>query len=624
MAEIPEYKRDESNDYLFVLKGLNEIPFPVGKNLLVDFLYGELENYSIEKNKLFDFESFGSMSAMTKERIFEIIDKLVTNKLIEVSNSVFNNFSKVLSIGKNGRAEIINPTFFSKSFSQKYWELETKISEEEMTSFVELEDFLKGFNLEQKKTIVSPKKKILCIAGAGSGKTFVLTKRIEFLNKMKRVKSDKILAITFTRKAKDEMNNRLQEFGVNAVVETFNSFSEKILLKYGGKIYGRKMKIATFQDKMFAVLRALDNLGISMEEAIQNYFIYGNKNKTIYQLQSMFVFDCFQVFEYFKSTRLSFEKFEKNYSDETLKSLKMIFGIVKYLDFHMATNGLRTYGDQVRNTIDFFKVYKKFIPIFDHVLVDEFQDVNSEQIELLDLLNSKNLFCTGDPRQSIFGWRGSEVDHILKFKEKYPDSEIINLTKNYRSNNHIVKVMNDLAKKMEVSPLESTFENKKDLKICKFDNEIQEFNFVKSKILSSEIPREEIFVLSRTNRQIEELSKVLKAAEINHSVKEEGSNDFSIKKGKVTLATIHSIKGLEAELVFVIGCTLSNFPCKVSDHPVIEKINVYNYNLEEEELRLFYVAISRAKNHLYLTYSGKNYTYFINKEVKESFFFEEF
>ena len=624
MAEIPEYKRDESNDYLFVLKGLNEIPFPVGKNLLVDFLYGELENYSIEKNKLFDFESFGSMSAMTKERIFEIIDKLVTNKLIEVSNSVFNNFSKVLSIGKNGRAEIINPTFFSKSFSQKYWELETKISEEEMTSFVELEDFLKGFNLEQKKTIVSPKEKILCIAGAGSGKTFVLTKRIEFLNKMKRVKRDKILAITFTRKAKDEMNNRLQEFGVNAVVETFNSFSEKILLKYGGKIYGRKMKIATFQDKMFAVLRALDNLGISMEEAIQNYFIYGNKNKTTYQLQSMFVFDCFQVFEYFKSTRLSFEKFEKNYSDETLKSLKMIFGIVKYLDFHMATNGLRTYGDQVRNTIDFFKVYKKFIPIFDHVLVDEFQDVNSEQIELLDLLNSKNLFCTGDPRQSIFGWRGSEVDHILKFKEKYPDSEIINLTKNYRSNNHIVKVMNDLAKKMEVSPLESTFENKKDLKICKFDNEIQEFNFVKSKILSSEIPREEIFVLSRTNRQIEELSKVLKAAEINHSVKEEGSNDFSIKKGKVTLATIHSIKGLEAELVFVIGCTLSNFPCKVSDHPVIEKINVYNYNLEEEELRLFYVAISRAKNHLYLTYSGKNYTYFINKEVKESFFFEEF
>ena len=624
MAEIPEYKRDESNDYLFVLKGLNEIPFPVGKNLLVDFLYGELENSSIEKNKLFDFESFGSMSAITKERIFEIIDKLVTNKLIEVSNSVFNNFSKVLSIGKNGRAEIINPTFFSKSLSQKYWELETKISEEEMTSFVELEDFLKGFNLEQKKTIVSPKEKILCIAGAGSGKTSVLTKRIEFLNKMKRVKSDKILAITFTRKAKDEMNNRLQEFGVNAVVETFNSFSEKILLKYGGKIYGRKMKIATFQDKMFAVLRALDNLGISMEEAIQNHFIYGNKNKTIYQLQSMFVFDCFQVFEYFKSTRLSFEKFEKNYSDETLKSLKMIFGIVKYLDFHMATNGLRTYGDQVRNTIDFFKVYKKFIPIFDHVLVDEFQDVNSEQIELLDLLNSKNLFCTGDPRQSIFGWRGSEIDHILKFKEKYPDSEIINLTKNYRSNNHVVKVMNDLAKKMEVSPLESTFENKKDLKICKFDNEIQEFNFVKSKILSSEIPREEIFVLSRTNRQIEELSKVLKAAEINHSVKEEGSNDSSIKKGEVTLATIHSIKGLEAELVFVIGCTLSNFPCKASDHPVIEKINVYNYDREEEELRLFYVAISRAKNHLYLTYSGKNHTYFINKEVKESFSFEEF
>jgi len=625
MVEIQEYKRDGSMDYLFILKGLNTIPFPVGKTLLVDFLYGDEDNKSVEKNKLYDIVTFGSMSFLEKGKILELIENLIANNLIEVSGSVFNKFARVLSIGRSGKEELMEPKLFSKKISESYSEVETKISEREMEFFKELEEFLGEFNLEQKKAIISPKKEILCIAGAGSGKTSVLTKRIEFLNKMKKVRGERILAITFTRKAKEEMEKRLKELGVSAVVETFNSFSEKILLRYGGKIYGRKMKVATFQDKMFAVLRALDNLGIDIQTAVERYFgSTKNKNKTIYQLQSMFISDCFQVFEYFKSTRLNFNDFQKKYSDDALKSSKMIFEIVKFLDVHMATNGLRTYGDQVRDVISFFRLYKKFIPEFEHVLVDEFQDVNSEQIELLDLLNQGNLFCVGDPRQSIFGWRGSEVEHILKFKEKHSDSEVITLTKNYRSNNHIVRVMNGLIKKMGVSDLESTFENKKNMKICKFDDESAEFNFVKAKILSSEIPREKIFVLSRTNRQIEELSKILSKAGIKHSVREEDSRKFEIKEGEVTLATVHSIKGLEAELVFVIGCTSSNFPCKASDHPMIESINMYNYDREEEELRLFYVAISRARNQLYLTYSGKNHTYFINKEIKKDFVVEEF
>ncbi|NCN51948.1 UvrD-helicase domain-containing protein [archaeon] len=625
MVEIQEYKRDESMDHLFILKGLNNLPFPVGKNLLVDFLYGDENNKSVEKNKLYDFEAFGSMSFLEKEKILELLENLIINNLVEVSSSVFNKFVKILSINRNGREELMEPKLHTKKIQQNYEETKTRISEKEMESFKELEEFLTGFNLEQKKAIVCPNEKILCIAGAGSGKTSVLTKRIEFLNKMKRVKGEKILAITFTRKAKEELEKRLEELKMKAVVETFNSFSEKVLLKYGGKIYGHKMKVANFQDKMFAVLRALDNLNITIQDAVEKYFgNQKNKNKTTYQLQNMFISDCFQVFEYFKSTRLNFESFQKKYSDNTLKNSKLIFDIVKYLDIHMANNGLRTYGDQVRDTLNFFKVYKKFIPPFEHILVDEFQDVNSEQIELLEVLNQNNLFCVGDPRQSIFGWRGSEVEHILRFREKYPESEIITLTKNYRSNNHIVRVMNKLVEKMGVSDLEPTFENKKNMKLCKFQDELGEFNFVKAKILSSDISPENIFVLSRTNRQIEELSKVLTKAQIKHSVREEGSNNFEIKKGEVTLATIHSIKGLEAELVFVIGCNASNFPCKTSDHPIIESINMYNYDREEEELRLFYVAVSRAKNELYLTYSGKNHTYFINKKIKNDFVFEEF
>ena len=87
----------------------------------------------------------------------------------------------------------------------------------------------------------------------------------------------------------------------------------------------------------------------------------------------------------------------------------------------------------------------------------------------------------------------------------------------------------------------------------------------------------------------------------------------------MTLSTIHSIKGLEAELVFVIGCTQNNFPCRASEHPVIDNLKMYEYDKEEEERRLFYVAVSRARNKLILSYSGKKHSYFINNEMRSMF-----
>ena len=615
MSIIQEYKRDDSNDYLFVLKSLNEIPFPVGRNLLADFLVGEMDNSSIEKNKLYDLHNFGNLNFLEREKILEIIESLIINELVEVGASVFNKFAKVLSISIKGKNELIEPTLNSKKVSEKYKEIETTISDLEMNAFKELDDFLKTFNQEQKKAIVSPKEKILCIAGAGSGKTTVLTKRIQFLNKMKKVKGEKILAITFTRKAREEMQKRLNELGIKAVVETFNSFCEKILLKNGGRIYGRKVRVASYQDRMFAILRALDNQGLNIEQAIDKYFSFNQKrNKTSYQLQNMFMNDCFSVFEYFKITRKPLDDFnlEKDYSNS-----KMIFEIIRFLDKHMVMNGLRTFTDQINDVLNFFKMHSKYIPEFEHVLVDEFQDVNSNQVELLDLLNSKNLFCVGDPRQSIFGWRGSDVNYILDFQNKYSGAEIINLKKNYRSNKHLVELMNHSIKIMKMPDLEHEFVKEKEIKLNNFSSESEEFDFVLEKLLNINMPFEEIFVLARTNRQLSDFAELLKKKGIKHILKNDDKKDEEIKKGHVTLSTIHSIKGLEAEMVFVIGCTKNNFPCKSSDHPIIENLKMYEYDREEEERRLFYVAISRAKNKLYLSYTGKHHTYFINDEMKK-------
>jgi DNA helicase-4 len=262
-------------------------------------------------------------------------------------------------------------------------------------------------------------------------------------------------------------------------------------------------------------------------------------------------------------------------------------------------------------------MYPKKIPEFEHVLVDEFQDVNSNQVELLDLLNPKNLFCVGDPRQSIFGWRGSDVNYILDFQNKYPDSEIINLKKNYRSNKYLVEFMNHSIKPMKMPDLEYEFGGKKEIKLQNFSSEEEEFEFILNELMQIDLPFEEIFVLARTNKQLSDFSELLKKKRIKHILKNDEKRDQEIKKGHVTLSTIHAIKGLEAELVFVIGCTNNNFPCKSSDHPVIENLKMYEYDREEEERRLFYVAISRAKNKLYLSYTGKNHTYFINEEMKK-------
>ena len=140
MVEIKEYKRDDSKDYLNILKALNEIPFPVGKKLLIDFLKGNLENNSINKNKLFDLRNFAKLEILEENKIEELIDKLIGKKLIDLSPSFFNKFMKVLSITSKGQEELINPVAFLDKGLNKNLISKTEISDSEIRAFNELDD----------------------------------------------------------------------------------------------------------------------------------------------------------------------------------------------------------------------------------------------------------------------------------------------------------------------------------------------------------------------------------------------------------------------------------------------------------------------------------------------------
>jgi superfamily I DNA/RNA helicase/predicted transcriptional regulator len=614
--EIEEHKRDDSLDYLKVLRALLEIPFPVGRKLLVDFLEGEEDNKSILKNELFDLNNFGSLEDIPREKINSYIDNLVKNGMVEVITGKLNDFMTVYKITQKGREEILIPTLNKKKLKSRFNHYETRITEEEKVLFHELASFLQEFNDSQKKAIICDKKNILCIAGAGSGKTTVLTKRIEFLVNYQNIIPEKILAITFTRKARDEMKERLISLGIeNVHIETFNSFCEKFLRKYETLIYNRKVRVMSYSDKVYAIRESLKRIGIEMKDAIELYFTeVQRRNKPAEKLVNLFINDCFSILDYFKIKDGKLIDFRKNLKDSRLANL--VYEVCLYTQEYMNRNGLRDYTDQLLDAVDFFESHKDKVPFFEHILVDEYQDVNDIQIRLLDLLLPKNLFCVGDPRQAIFGWRGANINYILELKKKFPDCEVISLTKNYRSKKQIVDFMNESICCLGLPDLESNLNEEGELNLCSFDSTDAEFNFILGKVISSQVPKEKIFILSRTNKQLEEFSRLLIQRKIPFILKDDDSKD-ELEEGKITLATIHAIKGLEASIVFILGCTQQNFPCRATDHPIIEMIKSVDYDSEEEEKRVFYVAISRAKEKLYLTYSGKKHTYFINDEMKK-------
>ena len=267
------------------------------------------------------------------------------------------------------------------------------------------------------------------------------------------------------------------------------------------------------------------------------------------------------------------------------------------------------------HTLDFFKKNKAKITEFGHVLVDEYQDINALQFELLELLNPENLFVVGDPRQSIYGWRGSRIEYILDFDKE--NAKVVQLSKNYRSTKGIVDISNRSIKSMCLPDI-VPYKEGDGVTMVQHSSEKNERDFLIQSIQSLETPRNEIMVLARTNKQIEELSKALDAVTIPHIKRTvEEKHDLS-SDNQITLSTIHAIKGLEAEIVFLIGANSKYHPCRASEHPLLEALKVNDtYDSQEEELRLFYVALSRAKQHLIINYSGSRTQYLKNEKGPE-------
>lgn len=261
------------------------------------------------------------------------------------------------------------------------------------------------------------------------------------------------------------------------------------------------------------------------------------------------------------------------------------------------------------------QIHKSIQNKVNYILVDEFQDVNNLQVELIKRLITEdtNLFCVGDDWQSIYGFRGSEVDYIINFHKHFDNAKIIKLDINYRSNDTIVKASSYL------------IEHNKNI----VQKKIKAFNNKGSKISLYLAQAEELDGVHRIYDKILQLSKngyskedILLLYRRSSIYREKYANYLKSIKHRFTRKTIHAAKGLEARIVFIVGLTggMYGFPFMMESDLIFQVIKrVQPDLLREEERRLFYVALTRAKEQLFLISELGLESDFI-KEIKDDYF----
>lgn len=561
---------------------------------------------------------------------------------------------------------------------------------------------LKELNSNQQEAVINTEGPMIILAGAGSGKTRVLTFKVIYLIHEKNIDPTNILMVTFTNKAANEMKERISSLTnshTKPTIGTFHSLCSRILRIEGKYIgFSQKFTIYDTQDSVDAVKEAMKKANISTKD-FKPYSILS----TISQAKNQLITDL----EYLNLARGYFQE-----------------NVAKVYPFYqriLKENNALDFDDLIGKTIELFEknpdVLDKYQDKFKYILVDEYQDTNQAQYILTKKLSNKwnNICVVGDFSQSIYSFRGANFQNLATFNKDYKNVKTFHLSQNYRSTQTILNTAYSVISKNTSHPvLKLWTENDEGEKIIAYqaDNEHNEAEFIITQVINMGIEPKDVAVLYRTNAQsrvieevflhhgipyvlvggtrfyerkeikdvlaylklvdnekdnisfrriekigkkrlkifmefmeklekdkytsIELLDKIIETTqylslydpkdEIDASrlenikelrsvaiefpnlsgflenialVEQEQLPDHPNKFGKrnaITLMTLHAAKGLEFPYVFMVGMEEGIFPHSRS---LMEKDEL------EEERRLCYVGITRAKNRLFLTYSKK-------------------
>lgn len=380
-------------------------------------------------------------------------------------------------------------------------------------------ELLKSLNLEQRQAVTHTNGPLLIVAGAGTGKTTVITQRIAWLIDQKKAQPDEILALTFTDKASGEMMERVDQllpYGyVDLWVSTFHAFGERVLRDYALEIgLDSGFKILSSTDQWMLLKNNLD------EFELKYYKPLGNPTRFIYALIQHFSrvkdehVSAKEYLSYAKKlySRKNLKKEEK---EEAEKILEVAKAYQKYQEL-LHKKGYLDFGDLIIQTLELFKKRKKvleqFRKKFKYILVDEFQDTNYAQYELIRLLAypQNNITVVGDDDQAIYRFRGASMSNILEFKKDYPKSKEVVLINNYRSCQNILDLSYEFIQKNNPNRLEYQLKKiasqKKNPKIKKISkkliSKIDGEGIVKH--IESETQEDEVFSILREIERLKE------------------------------------------------------------------------------------------------------------------------
>lgn len=397
-------------------------------------------------------------------------------------------------------------------------------------------DFTIGLNEEQKKAILQTEGPVLIFAGAGSGKTRVITHRIAHLIDNLENFPESICAVTFTNKAAEEMRERVNHLlpggiGSRVIIKTFHSLCLTILrreAKHFGFLSGFTIYDTSLQESL--IKEVMKDLKMDIKQLKPSAVAHAISRSKDAMISHTKYLDHYEKDFFSEKVDLVFSEYEKRKEQR------------QALDF----------GDLIFRTVELFKTNKKILNQynnrFNYLMVDEYQDTNKAQYELVKYLSGEkeNLCVVGDDDQSIYSWRGADITNILSFNKDYPSAYIVKLEENYRSTPTILGAAASLISNNTNRSDKTIFTNNPDgnkVGLFSYENEAEESESIIKKIIASKKENKKYSdhaIFYRTNAQSRYFEEALRRHSIPYKIFG-GFRFFDRKEIKDIIAYLNTI-----------------------------------------------------------------------------------
>lgn len=422
---------------------------------------------------------------------------------------------------------------------------------------------LNELNENQRKAAEKIEGPVLILAGAGSGKTRTVTYRIAHMIKEKNISPLNILALTFTNKAAREMKERAEELigeenSYNLVVSTFHSFAVRILKTYSERIgYGRNFNIYDVDDQKSIITK------IKKEMNIKDDIAPGRIANRISKL---------------KEDGVGLDEVSRQL-DLKIPANRLFYDIYKKYDEVLKANNAMDFSDlllNARRLLDDKYVLDIIQNRYQYIVVDEYQDTNNIQYEIINLIAAKyrNICVVGDEDQSIYAFRGANIENILNFEKDYPDAYTIKLERNYRSTKRILDTANELIRNNKSSKGKKLWTDGSEgekIKIFNAKTPYDEAEFIVKEIKAkskSGVDYKDMTILYRTNAQSRVLEEKLLEGNVPYKIYG-GMQFFQRKEIKDILAYLNLLNNRNDNHNFY---RIINVPKRSIGEKTLEKI----------------------------------------------------